>query len=606
LTALDNNRAFLAYDSPNGISYTVLNSDGNIVKPETATGGWGYRPDAVQLSDGNIVVAWEGSIEFVVIDGSTYNKTYGPDWLYHPAAVTGNAYVSIAADKSGHAVLTWMDADYNYRRNLYYALVDSSGSVLTDPMIFRSSQATDPRIETSFEGYGNTSWTSDFTPPTNPTSLTSTSHITNTWSNDDTVEVAWSGAADADSGMDGYSVLWDNAPTTMPNTVKDVEESMGSLTSDPLADGDWYFHIRTVDNAGNWAAGAAHIGPFKIDTTPPESAAEAPEFATEAPVVSWSGTDEGSGIAAYDVQVRDGTGGTWTDWLTDTTVLSATYTAGETGHTYYFRSVAYDQAGNVETDLPDDGDTHTTVAEYQVEGRVTNNRGQPVFNATVGAQPAALHTATTDPAGDYALYFESGGTYTLTVERSGFGALPPMYNLLVDDHLTGVDFVLPPENDAVTNGGWETGLSGWSSGPSVTPTVEMTATHTGRYGLALEASGGTASFWPYVTQTLSIPSTWAQPTLSFLYKAVEGEADDALQAVVSGGGEAITHTVSLTPAGWTHTWRDLSDFSGQTVTLRLGFQDQTPGQQVYLDEVSVGESEAGVVSVYLPLVMRNR
>jgi hypothetical protein len=157
LTALSSNRALLAYDSPNGISYAVIDSAGNTVKAETATGGWGYRPDAVQLSDGSIVVAWEGSIEFIVIDGSTYNKTCGPDWLYNPAAVTGDAYVSIAADEAGHAILTWMDYTWNYRRNLYYALVDGNGNVLTDPMIFRTSQATTPRIESNYGGYGNTS-----------------------------------------------------------------------------------------------------------------------------------------------------------------------------------------------------------------------------------------------------------------------------------------------------------------------------------------------------------------------------------------------------------------------------------------------------------------
>ncbi len=508
LARLSGNRALLAYRAYRGsenIYYAVLNSAGNTVKGETPTGGYGYRPDAVQLSDDSVLLAWtaEDQIEFAMLDGTTYNVTTGPRALDNPAAPTGDDYVSVTADGAGHGILTWMDADYDYRRNLYYALVDSDGTVLNAPMVFRTSQAMDPDIETSYMGYGNTSWTGDFIPPT--------------------------------------------------------------------------------------------------------SKAKSPEFATEAPVVSWSGTDEGSGIDSYDVQVRDGADGEWTDWLTDTTAISATYTAVESGHTYYFRSVAYDQAGNVETDLSEDGDTHTTVADYQVEGRVTNNRGQPVFNATVSAEPGALNTATTNTTGDYALYFESGGMYTLTVERSGFGALPPMYDLLVDDHLTGVDLVLPPENEAVINGGWETGdLSGWNSGPGVTPTVEMTATHTGLYGLAVEASGGTVSFWPYVTQTLSIPSTWARPTLSFLYRKVADGADDALQAVISGGGEVITHTVPLTLTSWTHIWHDLSIFSGQTVTLRFGFEEQTPGQQVYLDEVSVGETEAGVVAVYLPLVIRNR
>jgi hypothetical protein len=51
-----------------------------------------------------------------------------------------------------------MDRDSSFRHNLYYALVDGSGNVLTDPMILRTSQAADPYILTSHKGYGNTSY----------------------------------------------------------------------------------------------------------------------------------------------------------------------------------------------------------------------------------------------------------------------------------------------------------------------------------------------------------------------------------------------------------------------------------------------------------------
>ncbi len=159
VTALSDNRAFLAYEGPtNGIYYGVINSAGNTVQTEMSAGDWGSRPDAVQLSNGNIVLAWEGSIDFVVIDGTTYSVIDGPNWLYNEASVTGDAYVSVTADEAGHAILTWMDYNWSYRRNLYYALVDGSGNVLTDPMIFRTSQATHPRIDSAYNGYGNTSY----------------------------------------------------------------------------------------------------------------------------------------------------------------------------------------------------------------------------------------------------------------------------------------------------------------------------------------------------------------------------------------------------------------------------------------------------------------
>jgi len=126
----------------------------------------------VQLSGGRILVAWtrwgaaNPEINFAVVDGTTYDVVAGPTSLGNPAAVTGDAYVSVAADGAGHAILTWMDADWNSRRNLYYALVDSNGNVLTPPMVFRTAGPTtwgSPYIETSYEGYGNTSYS--WTPP---------------------------------------------------------------------------------------------------------------------------------------------------------------------------------------------------------------------------------------------------------------------------------------------------------------------------------------------------------------------------------------------------------------------------------------------------------
>jgi hypothetical protein len=167
LAALSNNRALLAYNGPGGILYVVLDSSGNIVKSESSTHSLGWAPDVVQLSSGNIVLAWHGwisnrrVIQFTVLSGTNYNPVAGPTTLNNPIAPTGDGWVSVAADAAGHAILTWMDYEWLY--NLYYALVDGNGNVLTPPMSFRTSQAYGFFIETSAEGYGNTSYS--WTPP---------------------------------------------------------------------------------------------------------------------------------------------------------------------------------------------------------------------------------------------------------------------------------------------------------------------------------------------------------------------------------------------------------------------------------------------------------
>jgi Ca2+-binding RTX toxin-like protein len=65
--------------------------------------------------------------------------------------------------------------------------------------------------------------------------------------------------------------------------------------------------------------------------------------------VKWLGEDinNGSALASYTVYVSDN-GGTYTPWLTDTTLTESTF-VGQPGHTYSFYSIARDNAGNVQT-----------------------------------------------------------------------------------------------------------------------------------------------------------------------------------------------------------------------------------------------------------------
>jgi hypothetical protein len=65
--------------------------------------------------------------------------------------------------------------------------------------------------------------------------------------------------------------------------------------------------------------------------------------------VSWSGTDQGAGIAFFDIFVSDN-GGAFTRLLDDTTATSTMFT-GQLGHTYGFIAVATDNVGLVQ-DMP--------------------------------------------------------------------------------------------------------------------------------------------------------------------------------------------------------------------------------------------------------------
>jgi len=107
----------------------------------------------------------------------------------------------------------------------------------------------------------------DDVPPNNPTSYSST-HTVGESSWGDKIRVVVDGDYDDLSGVDGYSVIWDNSPFTLPPET--LNARVRTVVSPTLSEGlEWYFHLRTVDYAGNWATDTFHVGPFlvKIETT---------------------------------------------------------------------------------------------------------------------------------------------------------------------------------------------------------------------------------------------------------------------------------------------------------------------------------------------------
>ncbi len=138
-----------------------------------------------------------------------------------------------------------------------------------------------------------------------------------------------------------------------------VDNSTPVTLTAPLVlseEGRHQVRIWATDAAGNISTAWEREVP--IDVSPPAAWIDAlPPYMTDyRPVqgdlvtfnVSWGGTDgsHGSGIVAYDIQVRDGFSGPWLMWQNRTTNTSATF-VGQIGHTYFFRIQAYDAAGHI-------------------------------------------------------------------------------------------------------------------------------------------------------------------------------------------------------------------------------------------------------------------
>lgn len=188
----------------------------------------------------------------------------------------------------------------------------------------------------------------DTTPPSNPTVLSSNTHLPGAWSAIPQVGMTWSGANDGvGCGVAGYSIEWSTSEDTIPDAT--VDAFTEANTSAPLADGaSHYFHLRACDGLGNCSA-LLHSGPYAVDGHAPTSSAmgghgETFTSASTEFMLYWSGTDgNGIGILNYDVQYRNvSEDGPWVDWLLATTDTSAQMT-GVAGRLYALRCRARDR-----------------------------------------------------------------------------------------------------------------------------------------------------------------------------------------------------------------------------------------------------------------------
>ena len=175
---------------------------------------------------------------------------------------------------------------------------------------------------------------------------------------------------------------------------------------------DVSFFVYVYDRAGNinssarWANILDRATPTsQIDVLPANSP---PSF-----TVSWSGSDNAAGLASYDIQYQQD-GGSWQNWLAQTTETSSTFT-GSNGHTYGFRSRARDLAGHVET-WPSSADAVTTI-DSAIPPAPLN------FRATDGELIAEIRLFW-DPspgATSYAIFYSEPGSSEVHLLKSSNG-----------------------------------------------------------------------------------------------------------------------------------------------------------------------------------------
>ncbi len=338
----------------------------------------------------------------------------------------------------------------------------------------------------------------------------------------------------------------------------------------------------------------------------------------------------GGEIRWYDVQWMDVDQGTWHEWFEQTVGTQAAFT-GERGHTYRFRARAwqrYPNGAHLFGPYRTEGDTETYVQGPELVGRVLDHEGHSVAGATVSISDTT-YSAVSGSGGRYRIkLLPSSEVRTVTVSHPLWQSPAPVHGVTLGPmEVVTIDWSLRPPDDAVSNGGFEEGLVGWSlmGGQGAEPVVVDDPVHTGFGALALGGAAG-GSYTAGVTQTTVLTDAW-EPVLSFWYRPETTDAaDDVFNVsltVVTGTvrsgpslrsllkpeqGVTRVFTPSLEGSGWQHLplYPLAEGYYTATVTIQFAVWNDGDGASttVYLDEVDLGATRGGPYKHYLPLTLR--
>ncbi len=145
-----------------------------------------------------------------------------------------------------------------------------------------------------------------------------------------------------------YTIQYNAGAAGWTDWLVGTTATSGTFTAS--GQGIYAFRSIATDHAGNREVPlAANDTWTRVDTTAPTSRTLAlPTYETSLSfIVQWGPTEGTTDVATYHIQ-RNDNGAGWTDWLVATAATTSGTFTGQDGHTYQFRSVATDRAGNTE------------------------------------------------------------------------------------------------------------------------------------------------------------------------------------------------------------------------------------------------------------------
>jgi hypothetical protein len=405
------------------------------------------------------------------------------------------------------------------------------------------------------------------------------------------------------------TVLWNERPEVSSHTLTAIMDS--ALAIDPAGhtaiiypeNGQYTIRLPgatayRASDPNDYIVGGIPVILVEPDTVPPQAGVEPmPLFSEQLPFsVSWAGSDDASGVWNYDVQVRDGADGAWTNLRTWTAQTSLLFD-GEEGHAYYFRARARDRAGNTGL-YPVDPQAWTTVRLGTPTPTATStlpptHTSTPLPTATFTLPPT--HTSTPLPTAT----FTPLPTHTPTPLPTATFTPPPSHTPPPVATPTGTSVpatVTPgPCAELAANGGFEVD-AGWTFADTpIRAQYIASPVHAGERALQLGIPAGWDNVFGYSTveQPLTLPQGATIALDLWVYVPEGGGRGDYGYLILrpEGGMWRVLHVLRSATGGWTQLRADLSPYAGTVATLRLGVRNDGNwdggAAAMYVDDLSV-------------------
>lgn len=362
--------------------------------------------------------------------------------------------------------------------------------------------------------------------------------------------------------------------------------------------------VKAVDKAGNSTQDSHTV---TVDNAFPQSQVTAlPAYVnTENFTVSWSGTDD-TQIVSFDIEYKAGTGGAWTSLLADT-VLTGTAFTGTAGTTYFFRSRAKDQAGNIESfPSSESGDTSVTIDLTAPSASITTPAAGSYLMGSV-----AVSVSASDNVGISKVEFyvdnalqgtDTASPYSFTWNTTAFTDGPRTLKALAydTDNKTGTSTITVTSDNTAP-------ASSVSALPAITGTASFIVSWSGTDNTGLgtfdvQSREGTTGAWTdFVTNTsgTSAAFTGADGKTYYFRSRAKDKAGNQESYPADTSPDAFTQVVVGAPTVAISSPADKAVLRGiTTVSVSASVSGGTITKVEYFIDGSLAETDTGTPFEY--------